>query len=409
MYVVWGMNMKMFSSFIGWLKDIKHRADALRDDVRVAFYRWSFKNFRVKDNKIVFSNFHGKGFGDNPKYIAEEILRQGLQYDMVWITSSSHTDVPCQIRTVRKDSWREAYECATAKIIISNVKARMPYVKKPEQYYIQTWHGAFGLKQIEHEVEDKLSPEYVRWSKEDSSITDVMLAGSSQISGVMRHSFWYVGEVLECGQPRDDIYFHSTSRQIQSLKTKYGLRENVRILVYAPTFRDNLDTSVYTQIDIESVLDVLCRKTGQEWVAVVRLHPNVAFQDGIFKYGKRVVNGSRWADQQELFWIADALVTDFSSVMMDFTLMNKPVFLFVPDLDEYRQNRDLRPMSDIPPYPRCKTNDELIKAVEMFDKAAYQKEIDAFMNGDFRNFSDGHASERVVERIKQVIDGTFAS
>ena len=102
-------------------------------------------------------------------------------------------------------------------------------------------------------------------------------------------------------------------------------------------------------------------------------------------------------------------MTDFSSVMMDFAIMKKPVFLFTPDLDEYRKDRGLRPLFDTLPFPRCMSQEALDSAVLSYDKSSYLENLHHFMETSNKNYSDGHASERVAERIKQVIDGTFTS
>lgn len=382
----------------------------LRDDLLYNVYCILFRFVPVKSNKIIFSNFNGRGYGDNPKYIAEELLRQNLPYDLVWVTSVKHDKtVPAAIRTVTVGGWREAYEYASAKVIVNNIKLRLPFRKKKTQYYIQTWHGAFILKNLEKEAEAQLSERYVRHSQQDSAITDLMLSGSGIESDVMRESFWYSGEIFECGQPRDDIFFRHDSGETERLKRKYGISPGTKVAVYAPTFRDNADTSVYRKFDAGKFRDSLVRKTGHDWLVVVRLHPNVAYMDSLFSYDEHVLNGSQSMDGQELFLLADLLVTDYSSVMMDFGLMQKPVFLFVPDLAEYRKSRELKPLYDMLPFPRCASNEELANAVMSFDVLSYRERLCRFTEVHFRNFSDGHASERVVERIKQVIDGTFAS
>ena len=311
-------------NLISFLKQIKGSLCGLRDDCLFHLYSNLFRHASLQRNKIIFNNFNGRGYGDNPKYIAEELLRREIPYDLVWVVNRKQDPtVPKAIRTVRAGSWREAYEYATAKVIVGNVKSRLPFHKKKEQYYIQTWHGCFALKRIEGEVENELDPIYVRHSRRDSAMTDVMLSGSSMISDIMRRYFWYSGEIFECGQPRDDIFFSQTEDEIKELKMKYGIPVGTKVAVYAPTFRDNRNTSAYKEFDAHRFRDCLVHKTGKQWMVIVRLHPNVAFQDSLFRYDDTVLNGSQGMDGQELFLLGDLLVTDFSSVMMDFAIMKK--------------------------------------------------------------------------------------
>lgn len=395
-------------SFVIFLKHIKKKLLVFRDDCYHYIFYILFRNVSVQKYKIVLNNFNGKAYGDNPKYIADELLRQKLPYQLVWIIKKGYdAHVPPSIKTVKVGSWRAAYEYATARIIICNTKQRLPFYKKKDQYYIQTWHGAFILKCLEKEAEKQLSKRYIRHSIKDSSITDVMLSGSVIESDTMRRFFWYSGEIYECGQPRDDIFFNYTEHYIKELRHKYHIPLNAKVAVYAPTFRDNMDTSVYVNLDLERFrLNLQC-KTGDKWIVVVRLHPNIASKDLLFAYNENVLNGSQNIDGQELFLLSDLLITDYSSVMMDFGLMRKPVFLFIPDLEAYRENRGLKPLFDMTPFPHCCSNEELEKAILSFDESSYQEDLRSFTETYYRNFSDGHASERVVERIKQVIDGTF--
>ena len=120
--------------------------------------------------KIVFNNFYGKGYGDSPKYIAEEIRRQGLDVDMVWLVNDLSMDFPPGIRKVKLQSLKASFELSTAKMIVSNVRATLPYKKKQSQYYIQTWHGSVAFKAIEKDAIDKLRPDYVREAIEDSKM-----------------------------------------------------------------------------------------------------------------------------------------------------------------------------------------------------------------------------------------------
>ncbi len=366
-----------------------------------AYMIW-YRLYPVKRNKIIFDSFHGKGYGDNPKYIAEEIIRQGLNYDMIWVVNDINAKLPYPIRPVLAGTKEEMYEYATAKVIIRNCKYAHPYYKKKSQYYIQTWHGGFALKYIEKEAEDKLPIKYVTESKQDSHITDVMLASCDLISSIMRNSFWFNGEVWECGIPREDIFFNSTPTDVLTIRRKYGIPDDYRILTYAPTFRDNGDTSAYN-IDLDSLKKILEYNTGEKWISIVRLHPNVAYYSYLFNYSDTTINGSYYADPQELMLITDMLITDYNSVMMDCALMNKPVLLYLPDYNEYITNsRGLRPIYDELPFDKLYTNEQLQNAIESFDNEKYQHALSDFLATKYTNFSDGNASKRVVERIKKI-------
>ena len=206
--------MKFFRLLHTGLEAVRGFYYSTRTDIYALLNAFS----KVQPTKIVFNNFNGKGYGDNPKYIAAEILKRNLSYDLVWIVNDDNIVLPKSIRKVKAGTFKCSYELSTAKVFINNVKNKLPFLKKKEQYYIQTWHGSFPLKFIEKEAESLLPAQYIKQSMKDSSKTDVVLSGSSMLSEVIRNSFWFSGEIFNCGQPRDDIYFNSTPEEILASK-----------------------------------------------------------------------------------------------------------------------------------------------------------------------------------------------
>ena len=151
--------------------------------------------------------------------------------------------------------------------------------------------------------------------------------------------------------------------------------------------------------------DVCQARFGGKWIVVVRLHPNVADKAGMFEYGDDVVNGTRIDDAQRLSLAADILITDYSSIVEEFVIQRKPIFLYAPDLDEYvTKERQLRELYFRLPFPRCRTEEALQRAIADFDDKAYQTALGDFVERDYRVFDDGHASERVVDLIERLME-----
>ena len=361
--------------------------------------------FPVHHRKVVFCNFNGRGWGGSPKYIAEEILRQGLKYDLVWLADKEDKSIPAGIRQVPMHSPRGRYELSTARVIVNNVKNKLPFTKKRSQYYIQTWHGDFALKFIEKEVEDKLNPGYVAESKADSRETDLILSASRQFSNIVRNSFWYDGEVFECGQPCNDVYFHHESRARDKVKALFHLSDDTKIALYAPTFRDgNLG---FEFPDFQVILQNLETLTNNSWALLIRLHPNDQGRVSTVKFTDKVLDGSPYPDTQDLAKAADLLITDYSSIMYDFALQRKPVILFTPDLEAYLQRRGLRDIYWELPFPQVRAKEALEDAIDTVFGSDYSTRLTSFMKERICSYDDGHASERIVDRIRQVVEGSF--
>lgn len=368
-----------------------------------------FHALPVSKNKIVFSNFNGRGYGDNPKYIAEEVIKRKLNYKMYWIVSNDKVYVPEGITKVKYRSLRYIYEMATTKVFINNIKNGNEWNKKKGQYYIQTWHGSLVMKYVESEVEESLGKDYVKQSKKDSEFIDTFLVASKDDKNIIGKWFWYHHELWETGSPRSDVFFNVSNDKIKGIKTKLGLDDSTKILLYSPTFRDDNSTAGYN-INLEKVVTTLEKTTRDKWVALVRLHPNAAALGNLFEYNEEVINVCNYPDAQDLCLVADAMITDYSSIMLDMFLQKKPVFLYTNDYDDYIANS--RPMHGIYnklPCKRNNTEDDLLKDIESCDKDVYLKKLKHFMEVDFMSYDDGHASERVADRIKKVIETDYQS
>ncbi|MBR5176822.1 MAG: CDP-glycerol glycerophosphotransferase family protein [Bacteroidales bacterium] len=360
----------------------------------------------VHKNWIVFDSFFGMGYGDSPGAIADEILKRKLPYKLFWrVAIPEKASFPKGIIPIPEYSLKTLFTVASSSVWISNTKSNFPWPKKKNQYYIQTWHGGgLPLKQVEGQVENFLGTDYVLKSKRDSAQTDMILADNNLIADIYRNWFWYPAscEIACIGLPKNDGFYHKTD--ISTLKNKYFGRSDVKIALYAPTFRDDNSTEGY-RIDLKAAHQALEEKSGDKWLMAVRLHPNIRdLADDLFTFDEIIINATSFPDPKELILASDMLFTDYSSIMSDFLALDKPVFLFLMDLDHYLSScRTIGPVFYNLPFPCCYTNDDLIKAIDAYDPMKYQSTINDFKHNCFISYDDGHAAERVVDRIEEVI------
>ena len=354
---------------------------------------------------IVFCNYNGRGYGDSLGPIADELLRRGVNCSMVWLVNDLNVSIPASIKKVKRGRFVERIYLAMAKIVISNTKGGLVYSKKRCAYYIQTWHGDMPFKHIEAEC-GKILPAYYTWlSKFDSCKTDFFISGSSLLSDIARRAFWYLQtcKICEYGNPRKDVFFRTSEAKMREFKQNMFGGASVRVALYAPTFRSNIPNEA-CRIDANALQKSLVEKFGGQWIVVIRLHPNVANRSDMFTYDDQIVNGTKIDDGQLLSMAAELLISDYSSVIEDFVIQRKPVFLYTPDINEYQtKERKLRDLYFKLPFPRCETECNLRKAIVDFDDKAYQTALGDFVECDYRVFDDGHASERVVDLIEKLM------
>ena len=374
---------------------------SLLDEIYNIFYREP-----VQNNKILFSNMKGIGYGCNPKYIAQKLIELDYEkrLDMVWAVSDKKASFPKEIRTVAYGSMDYYHEMATARIWVDNVRKDSDIKKREGQYYIQTWHGAAPIKKVEKDVEDRLPNYYVANAMRDSKNVDLFLSGSVFYTNLYKRSCWYSGEIMQVGLPRQDIFFHLDNVIKEKVYRYYGIDKSYSMVLYAPTFRKNFSNEYY-DLDIAGVVSALENKFCKRFVCAVSKHPENRSINYSFEHNEKYIAVDRYSDFQELLASADVLITDYSGCMYDYSFTKRPVFLYQRDYDDYIRDRNFYiPMGQLP-YTRAYSNEEIIEKIKLFDMELYLEQLNQFM-GMLGIYDDGNASEKVAKHILNVIEGS---
>lgn len=357
----------------------------------------------INNNKVLFISFYGLSYSDNPGAISTWLEKNYPELDIVWCFRGKPLH-PDGIRTVSVSSLRYIYELATAKVWVDNCRKRPWIAKRKGQFYMQTWHGGVPLKMVEKDVQDKLPRQYVRGAINDSKMANVMLAECEWRAQNYLNAFWYTGEILRSGLPRSDVFFRDSQIFEKKVKTFYQLSNDIHIVLYAPTFRntDNLD---YLRFNYTTILRDFEERFGGEWIILVRLHPNVAKYQDVIVYSENVLNGSRFPDMTELLCGCQTLITDYSGCIFDSIYLEKPTFIYAPDLDNYA-NKERNLYFDIQklPAPFASTQQELSNNIKHFDEKKFAAEARR-MKQELGYFGSGHASEIAGKKIVSVIYG----
>ena len=355
--------------------------------------------------KAVFQSFFGKYYNCSPRAIYEAMRRQMPDCKYIWLMNDDSTPIE-GAKVVRRDSWSALYHLATAALWVDNMRKPVWTAKrKGEQFYVQTCHAAStALKKVEADAEDRLNRGYVASAKHDSSCIDLILSASKWRSNLIRRAYWYDGEILECGLPRSDVFFRDGSQIKEKVYDYYGLPSETKLAVYAPTFRNGDNLTVYLSVaECEYVLKSLEKRFGGEWKLIVRLHPNIAEQQGDLAYNDRVLNGSAYSEMNDLIVAGELLITDYSSCMFDAMEAGKKVMLYASDVEDYMDERGYYYSLDELPFPVAESAEALGACIEGFDEALYARRSGQFME-TIGSFNNAHASERVsecvIERMK---------
>lgn len=370
------------------------------------YYRIARIFLPLDRNMVLFESNLGKQYGDSPRYIYEEILKRDLPLKKVWVSNKSTHFRDDNTVVVKRLSPKYYYYLAKAKYWVNNQNFPT-YIKKPSTtVYLQTWHGT-PLKKMLFDIDNikGRSDDYLDRVYSATKTWTYLISPSEYASNAFKSAFKYEGEILEVGYPRNDIlHNHEGITKVEEIKRRLNLENNKKVILYAPTFRDDQKSSGNKfSFDISMDLEKLKSHLGDEYILLLRMHIVVGNKIQIDEEMSSFVrNVSNYDEIQELYLISDILITDYSSVMFDFANTKKPILFYTYDLESYRD--DIRgfylDFEYEAPGPLLKTTNDILENVTNIKnvRLEYKEKYQAFYN-KFCSLEDGKASERVVDHV----------
>ena len=233
-----------------------------------------------------------------------------------------------------------------------------------------------------------------------------MIAPNQFSLDVFRSCFMFDGEMLSTGYPRNDILHleeESKAAMTAEIKKELGIPEGKKVILYAPTFRDDeyYDHAQY-KFALQLDLDLLRKELGDEYVVLLRTHYFIVDSLDLTAYEGFAFNGSTYNDIARLYLISDILITDYSSVFFDFANLRRPMLFFTYDLEKYRDilHGFYIDVEEELPGPMLFTTEEIVDSIrnlpEVVDK--YKEKYDVFYE-KYCGWEDGNASKKVVEAV----------
>ena len=183
---------------------------------------------------------------------------------------------------------------------------------------------------------------------------------------------------------------------------KFNIKEDTIKILYAPTFRKNLGIDAY-RLNFDKIIKAFEKKFNKKTVILIKLHPNVLHLKDQFEYSNNVIDANNVTDTQELEIYADMIISDYSSMLFEFLLMNKPGFIYANDFEEYMKERQLYFDLSKLPFPFAIFEDEFIQNIKTFDEEAYIEKVNDFKDQQ-KPICDGKASKKVVQWLKEKME-----
>jgi CDP-glycerol glycerophosphotransferase len=371
------------------------RTNARKAGLR-GYYKWQLRR-PVDENLAVYGAYWYRGYACNPAAIYEKAKELVPQVHGVWVVKPGARAVPKGVRTVAPGTRAYFRTIARAKYMINNATFPPDVVKRPDQIQVQTHHGTplktMGLDQPRFPASlgnfniDRMRRNLAKW---DFSVT-----ANRHTTLLWDRQFPIKGETLETGYPRNDRLALATGEDRAAARAELGLEPGEQVVLYAPTHREWHATFTPT-LDVDALAEAL----GPNVRVLLRGH---YFYDslGFPPRHPRVLDVSSHPSVETLAIASDALITDFSSVMFDYAVLDRPLVIFAPDWEIYKAVRGVSfDLEAEHPGTFVRTFDDLVTAFRtgaIDDDAAVRAR--ARFRQRFCSLEDGHAAERVVRRV----------
>lgn len=368
---------------------------------------------RVDDKLIVFEAYMGRQYSCSPKAIYEEMLgnKKYKDYKFVWffkdVDKYKRVIKDKRTKIVKYGSIDYYKYYSKAKYWVTNSRIRDNIIRKRNQVYIQCWHGT-PLKKLGYDIcvtggnAMNSLKDIRRKYKTDSKRYSYFLSPSSFCSRVFKSAFDIKNEdiIKELGYPRNDFLYKYTNKDVVRVKNKLGIPKNKKVILYAPTWRDNQhEAGVGYTYDLNIDFDKMKEELSSEYVILFRTHYFVANKIDLSKYNGFVYNVSDYDDINDLYIVSDLLITDYSSVFFDYANLKRPMIFYMYDYEEYKGKlRDFYIDFSELPGAIVKTEEDLLDEIKKSKSFKYDDKYKEF-NDKYTYLEDGRASERVIKSI----------
>lgn len=407
---------KIFRKLLFWKRRLK--------------YMKHYKKNIVDEKLIIFESYRGRSYACSPKVIYEEMLKDERfkDYTFVWAFKDPKKyeymfTQKCPHCGIGNDSLKNAiiikygsqkyFEYySKAKYWITNSRLPEHIVKKPDQVYVQCWHGT-PLKRLGGDIiaetksalaskkeimkEYSLEGDKISYMLSPSKFSSEKFSTAFDLKNLGKENV-----IIEEGYPRNDFLFNYKKDDIKRIKEELNIPANKKIILYAPTYRDDqhksgLGYTYKTEVDF----DYLKEKLEDDYVILFRAHYFIANSFDFEKYGDFIYDVSKIDDINELYIISDILITDYSSVFFDYANLKRPIIFYMYDLDHYE--KELRgfyvDLEELPGDIVKKEKDivDILNNIKGY-KAKYKEKYKKF-NQKFNYLDDGKAAKRVINQI----------
>ncbi|EOH9591262.1 CDP-glycerol glycerophosphotransferase family protein [Campylobacter jejuni] len=375
--------------------------DALKDKNlrRRIFYTECYEKLKIQDNMILYESFHGKSMSCNPYAIFLYLLEQNTFKDFthIWVVNDlsivkNKFKKMKNLICIKRGSDLYLKYLASAKYLINNVTFPDYFIRKEGQLYLNTWHG-IPIKHLGKKIQTGFM-EYANVQRNFIQATHLIHPNKYTKEIIEKDygiEYLFTGKSVLTGYPRVDLLF----KQNNNLKKVLNIAKEQKVLLYAPTWRGGLNSQYF---DFNRLISDIKELKKLDFKILLSVHHEVKHL--LLNDVLEDVLIPEWIEMNELLSIVDVLISDYSSIVFDFMVLNRPIIYYIYDYEFYKKERGVYfDIYEIAQYA-CKTIEELktiLNSKELFE----QKITPEKLKDKFLSLEDGQSSKRVVSEFFQ--------
>lgn len=354
-----------------------------------------FNLFPINENMIFFETGVGE-VKDNPKFIYDYLKKHyNDKYKLRWaVRKGANTHGLENEEIVYKNTLKYYYILKTSKYWIRSHSIESIFKKRKDQRYIQLWHGPGATKKEGFDILEEKTTEVIPHAKE----WEYYIATDEDSYNYIVTSTHTKAERVLLGNIRSDILVNNYDEEKRKkIRESLGIKENEKAILYAPTFREE----DFNREKINLPIKKIAALKGYKFI--LRVHPEVKKRCDLSEYPKDIIDGNKYDDIFDLYIASDMLITDYSSVAIEYSILKKPIIFYMYDLEEYLVERDFYfNYLDNLGGPMVKTEDEVIDTVLNIDKIMEEMKdkVEKYYL-KYNKFNDGKVSERFCKKLNE--------
>lgn len=348
----------------------------------------------IEDDLVIFSG-HSRKYNDSPKALYEYMISHPDiygKYRCVWaLEDPENTVIPGPAKKIKSDTIEYFRTTLKAKYWITcvNIERSLHYKKKGCRY-INTWHGApfkYG------------GNDAVGRRDYDFRSVDVFSYSSDFEKNIFLRAYRYREEIcIPYGSPRNDELFNATKEEALQLKKKLNLPLDKKILIYAPTWRDSTDGGDTYAIKPPIELKKWEEALGNEYVLLMRTHQYTNKLLGV-EFNDFCRDFCSYPNANDLLKVSDVMISDYSGIIADFSIFEKPILCFAYDYEQYKETRGLYLDYNVDmPSGILRTEDDVLAYLKNMNFEEECQKTKKMLKQKLETYG-GHATETCLKKL----------